>query len=60
MDKKNQSHEEIKKNRAIFEEIKSVFNKWRFNMYLCTFLYVIIFITAQKINEDLIKPRAAS
>lgn len=29
-------------------------------MYLCTVLYVIIFIVAQKVNEHLIKPRATS
>jgi hypothetical protein len=59
MDKKDQSHEEIKKNRAIFEEIKNGFNKWRSNMYLCTILYIFIFIIAQTVNKHLIKPRAA-
>jgi len=58
MDKKSQSHEEAKKNQAVFEEIKNRFNKWRFNMYLCTILYIFIFIIAQKINKHLIQPRA--
>jgi hypothetical protein len=55
MDKKSQPHEKL----VIFEEIKNRFNKWRFNMYLCTILYIFIFIIAQELNKRLIKPRAA-
>lgn len=47
MEKSNYSKEELKKDRAIFEEIKVRFNKWRSNMYLCAGLYILVFIIAQ-------------
>lgn len=46
------------KTRIIFKDIKEKFGKWRFNMYLCAFVYVVIFIFARYINEEIIKPRS--
>ena len=54
MDKEgSQQKEELRKKKLAFEEIRDKFNKWRFNMYLCTGLYVLIFVIAQKVNEYL-------
>jgi hypothetical protein len=60
MDKKKQSHEEIEKNQTIFEEIRVRFNKWRFNMYLCAGLYVLVFIIAQWAIKNLVKGKATN
>lgn len=59
MSTEEKTKEKLRK-KAIFKDIKDKFNKWRFNMYLCTTLYIVIFIIAKQINRILIKPNAAS
>lgn len=50
-----QQEEELRKKKKAFEEVRDKFNSWRFNMYSCLFLYIVIFIIIQIINNFLIK-----
>lgn len=50
--------QQLKKEKIIFDDIRDKFKRWRFNMFLCTILYVIFFIIANIIIKKIVQKKA--